>query len=315
MFNLNKVIFETSVSCSLNCYFCNKDNASAAASCFCKRWNYDCLISNYKKLVEDVIKLGVQKIIILGGDPFYNLYVSVKDIVTYANDANFCGNISIFTNGYFLDKNVIEELSKFKNIKVNINFLGYNKIDYKMVTNQENIFDKVINNVLLMKKYNIPISGTMLINRYSASRRDKDSKISNLNIPIGEKILYTDELLSINAINAPYDRMIDVNYISYEMLANVNPCLYRQLFIASNGKVYVCPYLRDFELGDLNTNTLPKILSQNSYREYWYISKSKIKPCNKCKYRIQCFDCRAIEYSATKNLKSEFFCNIAKKIM
>ncbi|WP_054743912.1 SPASM domain-containing protein [Cellulosilyticum ruminicola] len=138
---------------------------------------------------------------------------------------------------------------------------------------------------------------------------EKMDEIKSLNVPIVKKFIYNIPVLSKEILNDYNQRIQKTDYLTYQVRKNVNSCLYGQIFIAANQEIYPCPYLRDFKLGDLHNDTISSILHKGEYRKFWYMAKSKIKPCNDCKHNVQCFDCRAIEYSVEKKIDSEYYCS------
>lgn len=113
-FSLNKVIIEVSSECGLDCCFCNADNYSAFASCTCKRWNYQEVDIDYTSIVEQLISFKVQKVMIIGGDPFSNAFKRLTSLLNKLNEKGYTGEIVIMTNGQSLSKEKIEFISKFK---------------------------------------------------------------------------------------------------------------------------------------------------------------------------------------------------------
>ena len=112
-FSLNKVIIEVSSECGLDCCFCNADNYSAFSSCTCKRWNYQEVDIDYTNIVEQLIRFRVQKVLIIGGDPFFNAFERLKSLLNKLNEKGYTGEIVIMTNGQSLSKEKIEFISKF----------------------------------------------------------------------------------------------------------------------------------------------------------------------------------------------------------
>jgi len=140
--------------------------------------------------------------------------------------------------------------------------------------------------------------------------------LQTLNIHIGIKYIFDESYTIKEILFNPEDRMIKNDYFSYQVLENTNCCLFSQIFISSELKIYPCPYLRDFILGDITNGSkdLYKVFREDKYREFWFLCKSKISGCELCKYRLQCLDCRAVEFTVTKDLYKEYYCKIASQL-
>lgn len=312
-FSLNKVIIEVSGECGLDCCFCNADNYNAFASCTCKRWNYKEADIDYTNIVEQLISFRVQKVMIIGGDPFYNAFERLKSLLNILNEKGYTGEIVIMTNGQSLNKAKIEFISKFKNVRVNIIFMGSNEDEYRVITRKKKVFKTVIKNVKLLRKYDVCVNGTYLVNCFNISDIE-NSEINALGINIGVKHIFDEKYNTKALIFSHSSRMLKIDYQADKLLRETNCCLYSQVFIASNLEVYPCPYLRDFQLGNLQNEKLFEIFRTGKYREFWFLSKNKIESCSSCKYHTVCVDCRAIEYGITHDLYAEYFCDEVSKI-
>ncbi|RUL60063.1 grasp-with-spasm system SPASM domain peptide maturase [Prevotella koreensis] len=72
----------------------------------------------------------------------------------------------------------------------------------------------------------------------------------------------------------------------------VNSCLYKKISVDSDGFVKNCPSMRH-HFGHVDSVDLCKVIKENSFTKYWYITKDKINICSICQYKYSCFDCRA----------------------
>ena len=165
-------------------------------------------------------------------------------------------------------------------------------------------YSQIVNNVKKIVEYDFPVMGTMLV----SNSKMIDSTI-DLKIPITKRYLFDEEYTDINLLKNYSERLMKIDYVSYQYARRVNSCLYGIIFISSNQKVYPCPGMRAFELGDLHKESLAEVLHKGDFLEYWYLTKEKVTPCKNCKYRMQCFDCLALEFSKTGNINEVYYCN------
>ena len=312
-FSLNKVLIELSGTCGLDCVFCDPNSNKAFASCSCKRWNYDAEEIDYSNIIKQILIYNVQKIMIIGGDPFFYAYFKLKNVLSELKRQGYLGEIVIITNGSCINKEKVLYLSEYKNVRVNVIFLGTNEEEYRKITGKRNIYRKVVNSVKLLKNYNVKVNGTLLLNNFNMTNLEQ-SYLNLLDIDIGIKFVFDENFNSHTLLFSRQNRTIKPDYQTSKILKETNCCLYSQLFIASDLKIYPCPYLREFCLGNANNEKLFNILKRGDYREFWFISKKKIKGCNQCKYNTICLDCRAVEYGVINDLYGEYYCNELSKI-
>ena len=143
-FTLKKVLLELSTNCSLNCIYCDENSDNAFASCTCKRWNYNKVKTDYHELAEQIVSFDVEKIIIIGGDPFFDSFENLKELLFFLKEEGYKNEIVIYTNGSCLDNEKVLFIKEYKNIRINIMFLGCNEEDYKYITNTSGTLKKVI---------------------------------------------------------------------------------------------------------------------------------------------------------------------------
>lgn len=312
-FSLEKIMIEICTKCTLNCFFCNKSNNNAFASCFCKKWNYDINFQLNEEIIYQLINFGVRKVMIIGGDPFCN-FDYLKRIIDVFNNYGFNGEFVIYTNGVNINKNHIKFISNNKNIRINLQLFGFNEEEYYSITGEKGIYEKIDKNIKQLKKHNINTIGTLLVTNVNVNTLFQ-GKMQDFLIPIGLKYLYKDDNLKKELLYSHENRKVRQNYYTFPIKKETNDCLYSQVFISGKGKVYPCPFLRDYELGDINNESLATIFRKKKHNKFWFLSKLEIDNCKSCKYRMNCLDCRAIEYSIDRNLYSEHYCSVANDIL
>ena len=293
----------------LNCFFCDEDEEKIYTSCTCKKWKKKEKDSNinYDDIVSQILRYSLEKIMVIGGDVFFDGFDKLRSFMISLKENFYEGEIVIVTNGTCINENQIDFLKQFPNVRLDlILFGGDNKI-YFDVTNVKNAYKKVKKNIISLKKNNIRVNGTYLINNRNISKPPYD--LLEMDMNIGIKYVYSEQYNNRELLLDYNNRIMLNDAVTTEALEDINCCLFRQIFISSDMKVYPCPNMREFMLGDLKKEKLFEIFSRDEYKRFWYLSKSKIDGCKECKYRTSCFDCRAIEYSVLKDLYKEYYCS------
>lgn len=86
-----------------------------------------------------------------------------------------------------------------------------------------------------------------------------------------------------------------------------NKCLNRKIAVDCEGNIKNCPSLTK-SYGNINKgDSLLKVIKEDSFKEYWYITKDQIVVCKDCEFRYVCSDCRAfISEKLDKPLKCKY---------
>ena len=127
--------------CNLNCKHCRVSE---------KNDKEQLSLVQAKMLLAELWYEGVTKLNLSGGEPFLR-----KDLFEILEYARKFDDIVITTNGTLLNEEVCQKLSEFSNIKLSISLDGMEKT-HDEFRRKKGTFKTVINNLVLLKKYNIP---------------------------------------------------------------------------------------------------------------------------------------------------------------
>ena len=73
---------------------------------------------------------------------------------------------------------------------------------------------------------------------------------------------------------------------------NYNSCLNRKIALDARGNIKNCPSMPQ-AYGNIKANTLAEALRHPDFTQAWDITKSRVKVCQDCEFRLVCTDCRA----------------------
>ncbi len=186
--------------CNLKCRYCydekskNIDNSSGQP------------LEIYEKLSEDCFLLGVKSVVITGGEPIINK--KWFEISHFFVDKGITVRIS--TNGTLLNEEIVKKFKELKAI-VQISLDGDEDV-MSFITQTSGTYQKIINSVELLKKYNIPF---------------------NLNAVIGGHNLHSVNFL--NELSKKYDIRIRFNF--YKDAFNAGQGNIRALTISEFDKI------------------------------------------------------------------------------
>lgn len=272
---------EITNKCNLKCIHCYNESD--------KQKNLIMSIENYKKVIDALLKIGVKKIQIIGGEPFCQKLV-LKEMIDYTiGKFNF---IEIFTNGTLINDDWINYIAG-KNIHIALSVYSYNKNVHDKVTGVIGSWDKTNEVIRKLKEKNIKYRvcnvlmkdvdiGEKITDLYTLSKNNDVVRMSgraNFN-------LLSDELIKKRLITAnKFRKSLNKNFTS--QLISGHNCFSNKIYISSDMTVYPCVMER--RIKHCNIIKENEIILDENIRS---LTKNKFTGCKECEYRYTCFDCR-----------------------
>lgn len=272
---------EITTKCNLKCIHCYNESDSCH--------NNIMQFSDFKRVVDGLIKIGIQKIQIIGGEPFYDCNM-LKNMLDYTvGKFNF---IEIFTNGTLVPATWFDYLAE-NNIHMALSIYSYNDEMHDKVTTVKGSLEKTNKTIEELKKYRIPYRvcnvlmnnidiGKKTTNLYTI-REDKDivRMSGRANFSLLSDELIRKQLITKKSFQNPIKKDF------FRKLVSGHNCFQDKIYISANMEVFPCVMERRFKhcLIDIQN----QIVLDNNIR---YFSKDKVKECSDCEYRYACFDCR-----------------------
>jgi len=301
--------------CNLNCSHCYVHS---------RGWRREITKERGLKLIEEISSLGFTDIDFTGGEPLL-----IPEIFDYIRKSKNLGlNVSINTNGILLNEEIIDFL-KENNVYVYVSVDGPFKEIYEKVRGA-NTFDKLTNNLKLLKeknlKYSIIFSISKLNYKYAKDMvsfaKKYNAKLCMIPvIPSGEakkNEIYIEKDELISAIREVKD-CAEINKYTVEiwcapflrLLFNspyleIDSCpITEVLDISPNGDVLLCDVI-DLPLSEIRTKSLKEAIEE-VIEHPLYKEVTKIKDdCKGCKIEEFCKGgCFARSYILTKSLLSK----------
>lgn len=141
------VFFELTNGCNFNCPFCYI-NEKDVNHVFLPRW------SILKEEIDALINWGMLYCVLSGGE--CTMHPDFKQIYKYLKRRGVL--VTIFSNGYLIDDELINLFTEYKPFKIEISLYGNNDISYRLATNTINIdSERVYKAVLDMKNNGINV--------------------------------------------------------------------------------------------------------------------------------------------------------------
>lgn len=272
---------EITSRCNLKCKHCYNESSVEASS--------EMSFSDYEKALNALIRLGVKKVQIIGGEPFFDS-VKLKRILDYT--IGKMDMIEVFTNGTLITDPWFDYLAKNK-IRMALSVYSYREDMHDRVTQCKGAWKRTQQTIEKLKQHhiryrvcNVLMKGIELgekrLQPYTL-HQDRDvvrmSGRANFN-------LLSDELIRKRLITKEtFTYPLDINF-SRRMI-NGHNCFANRVYIAANLKVYPCVMERRICHCDLTNDK--EIHLNNTILSF---NKDKVQGCSLCEYRYCCFDCR-----------------------
>jgi MoaA/NifB/PqqE/SkfB family radical SAM enzyme len=193
--------------CNLSCKYCSEAGVMRDSS-----------LSDIKKIVDNLISGGLERICITGGEPL--LRDDLEDILRYIKERNV--TITLSTNGMCLDEN---RLKKIKPLIDNIRFSlrGSEKI-HNRITGNGLSFKKTLESIRICRKHGLPISMVMTIVDNNYTQMEEIARICEREgveklyyfslIPRGRAIkIFDQKNVSIDKIYREYNRITELSRV------------------------------------------------------------------------------------------------------
>lgn len=267
--------------CNLRCRHCYNESDSGCNSVMS--------MQDYKKVVNALLSLGVDKIQIIGGEPFLEARI-LKEMLQYSvGKFNF---IEVFTNGTLITADWIDFLAENK-IHVALSVYSYESKMHDAVTNCRGSWAKTNRIIAELKGRGVPYRVCNVLMRglelgaktgdlYDLYAHGDVVRMSGrANFALLSDALIRKQLITKDTFKKPIAKKFCAS-----LLAGHN-CFRKKLYISADLDVFPCVMERRRKHCSLRESQDIK-LDESLLK----LSKDDVQECCSCEYRYACFDCR-----------------------
>lgn len=321
---LNNCTIEIINFCTFKCNHCYMPNSP----------NHLMDFNMYKEILKQLDEIGCLWILITGGEPL--LHPEFKKFYTYAKEKGFL--VSVNTNGYLIDDNLIQLFIKYQPYAVEISLYGYDDKSYQQFTHCSNCFLKIDNNIkkMLDKNININLKSVLVKQNYqyfNKIRKYADSfpcpfrydyvifpKVNSISKGPNSELLSTKMIIDTlkedpNSYITFKDRYCDLSY-NKNTQSKVFQCSGGEngIYIDSFGNINMCVAVMNdnYNINKFSIQEARTFFKKN--KERYVDNKSKCAKCYKksiCRYCPGRFKLETGNYS----IPPTWYCNIANNII
>ena len=300
--HLEMAWLEVTQNCNLKCVHCYEGE-------FHKSEKEVLNINQWKNVVDQLIVLGIQRVIIIGGEPC--CYPKICQLIEYIG--RFDIHITLFTNATLITDEIRTCIIKNK-ISVKVSIYGHNSEVHDSVTTVKGSFDKTVSNIQDLLNNNIEVIPAVVAMKENQEYMDEIKKFVVKmgmkytrfdvirNVYGGTQNKHTPDKKEIVAYAKYTNPNFSITKEQFDKANNINSCWYGKLSIIENGNVIPCEFERNIIYGNVLKTSISEILERDELKKHWFLSYSFIEPCNQCEYRFACKDCRALALSIKGNV-------------
>lgn len=289
-----------------------------------------------KSIIKSITNANVLKVGIEGGEPFCRN--DMLDLIEFMNYNKI--SPSIATNGTLLNEMIVSDLESRNISSLQISLDGSSKGVYSRLRKKPELFDHVINNIVLAVKHHLPVTLAMVVTKSTfsdipsfaelAKSLDVDKVRFIDYVPAGRGTL--DECLSVDEIKEAYQLMCEIEETGLSvitpnklmsllkardgetLLGFINPGIgfgceagTAIAHIRANGDVTPCSFFREKEFiagNMIEANFLSIWQNSPVFRSFRQISPIP-ENCESCEENHSCCGgCRAYAYYSSGSLQS-----------
>lgn len=326
-YSLKKLFIYLSWKCNLHCQHCWVSSSLE---------KHDVISEQYiERAITDSLCLGLKMIKISGGEP--TLFPEIIHlIIDLCHKYNL--ELNIETNGTLLDEGLVNSLSLISSY-VNISIDSYDERIHNSIRGIDNVFEKTIKGIELLKTHSIPFSVTYTISEMIEEEINQMiGLLSKLEIPsmkinpimnIGRakhSLSSSPYLLNVEGYEKLIRKYHDNTFDGVHVTTMVPPCFlsppemitmrklpatceyFNQLSILPNGEVGLCGEAKEidaFKFGNLKNESIMDIWTHSPNLKLLRdsVNNGLKGVCGLCSYRESCMGgCRIAAYLTSKTL-------------
>ena len=277
------------------------------------RCNYDCIhclrdirttpelnTKEVFRILKEIKDAGALELSLTGGEIF--LREDIWEILDKIKELRF--STTIFSNGWLLDEKTVKRISTYSIKGIDISLYGMDPEIHDKVTTIKGSFDKLMQNLKLMKKYNVPVRLKMMLFRFNVKELEKVYEFAKR-----EDYQFTfDELLFVadSGSRIPFDYAVYGDQIAYiekfRLKLSSGDSIWVDYDIENRaGTRIMCTAARSTAAITPNGDLLPCIvwrrtignLKENSFKELWNNSENVKKLLDiEDRNFVKCISCR-----------------------
>ncbi len=305
---LRYIWLELTNRCNCNCLHCYGAFGHPSKKDIESELNFD----DWKEIIIQIKKLGCNSIQFIGGEPL--MFPGFGELLEFAHNSGI-GNIDIFTNGYFLSKELAQIIKKV-GASVRVSLYGYNIESHEGITQKKGSFELLNQALDILRDMNIPTRIAVVLMKENQDYLDKiidfierkghkytgfDTVRTVQHSPQSSHAVTNPDILKERCMLSP---RFHTSFKEFYRNFYWNSCWHGKFAITATGNIIPCIFARDCVCGNIKVNSAEEI--KEKLLAYWRLNKDEITTCQDCEFRYACDDCRPLAMGETGDEKAKY---------
>jgi MoaA/NifB/PqqE/SkfB family radical SAM enzyme len=288
---------EITNKCNLKCRHCYNESYASSEQVM--------TFENYKLVIDSILKIGIKKLSIIGGEPYFDGN-NLRTMLDYA--IGKFNVIEIFTNGTLISDDWFDYLEK-NDIHLALSVYSYIEEVHDNVTGISGSWKRTTDLIKKLKHHRIQYRtcnvlmkdvevGCQSDNTFELGKKQDIVRMAGrANFSLLSDDLLRKQIITKDTFTKP------LNTALCKALFSGHNCFSRKIYVASDMTVYPCVMERRIQHCVVKPES--GITLDENIRT---MGKNRIDNCCVCEYRYTCFDCRPNSLSG-ELLEKPWYCS------
>jgi len=268
--------------------------------------------TEHRRVLREAAEAGCRRVQFNGGEALLD-----PDLTALVDEARALGYelIEVYSNATLLNEERIR-LLRDRGVRVAVSFYSHRQEVHEAITQIPGSFQRTVGAIRALVQAGVPLRAGIV--RMKLNQDDANEATEFLvSLGVERSLIRVDDVRPAgrgcgdsHVPSGGRARMTSAptgEWIRPESSGELGcrTCWSGKIAVAPSGDVYPCIFSRELASGNVLRAPLRSVLEGERLQDLWSIDKAQIPVCRDCEFRYGCFDCRALAYKQTRELRSK----------